>query len=122
MFAYPPQRPGLLLTTLSSSGFFYGDIDMPLFSKQFTMIPDELYSDTRLSDSEILLYGKIASLTTRLGYCPLTNDNLAGIRSVSTRTISRYIANLKACGYIEVEYAGEYREERRIYPQILPEY
>jgi hypothetical protein len=59
-----------------------------------------IQNDKNICASEKLLYCKIAALSRQTGYCYASNDYFQKVYQVSDRTISRWIANLIAKGYI----------------------
>ena len=89
---------------------------------EYIRIPHEVFYDDRITPAEVMTYAFLVSACKDAKFTRVTNNGIAGMLDVSRPSIKRYIANLKACGHIEIRYMGEYGEERRIYPQILPEY
>lgn len=67
------------------------------------VIPGEVRYDKRLSPIQKLLYAEIRALSGRYGYCFATNAYFAELFYRTDRTISRMIAKLADCGYIQVE-------------------
>lgn len=65
-----------------------------------------------------LFYAHISRYTNKLGYCWASNERLATELQLSERTISRYVADLDAAGFITSEVVGvsdgDRRKERRI--------
>lgn len=75
-------------------------------TKGWCLIPASVFSDTRLSDSEKLLFGKLLGLANKTGYCWAGNKYLADMFVVSERSIQRRLNNLERLGYIKVEQNG----------------
>jgi len=74
------------------------------------VIPGDILEDNKLSDGAKILYGKIARLSFIHGYCWASNSFLDGTKS--GRNASRFIAELKAEGYITIE--NENSKSRKI--------
>lgn len=70
-------------------------------NKEFLIIPLEIYQNHQLSSVSKILFGKILSLSNKDGYCYASNKYLADSLSLSTRTIIRYIKELKDEGIID---------------------
>ena len=70
-----------------------------------------------------LLYGEIAALSNKDGYCYATNKYFAELYGVSTVTISNLIKNLVDCGYItsEIVYKEGTKEILNRYLKIFGE-
>ena len=64
-------------------------------------IPGDILDDDRISDGAKILYGKIARLSYKTGYCWASNTFLDGTKT--GRSASRYIQELINAGYIEVK-------------------
>jgi len=64
------------------------------------MIPGDILEDEGLSDGARIIYGKIARLSYKEGYCWANNEFLSGVKS--RRTTSRFIAELQAAGYVKI--------------------
>ena len=64
-------------------------------------IPGDVLDDESLSDGAKIMYGKIARLSFKNGYCSASNYFLDGTKS--GRNASRYIAELKNACYIVIE-------------------
>jgi len=75
-------------------------------SKGWCLIPASVFSDTKLSDSEKMLFGKLLGLTNKTGYCWASDRYLASLFDVSERSIQRRLNSLKKRGYIEIEQNG----------------
>jgi hypothetical protein len=73
-------------------------------------IPGDILDDDRISDGAKILYGKIARLSYKTGYCWASNKFLDGTKS--GRSASRFIAELRGAGYICI--VNEYGKNRKI--------
>ncbi|EIE3865912.1 helix-turn-helix domain-containing protein [Staphylococcus pseudintermedius] len=84
----------------------------------YSIITANVRYDNRLTDSEKLLFTEITSLSNKYGYCTASNGYFAKLYEVTKVTVSRRIANLKECGYLQVEIIREGNEikQRKIYP------
>jgi len=65
------------------------------------MIPGDILDDENISDGAKIMYGKIARLSFKEGYCWASNAFLDGTKS--GRNASRFISELKIAGYIKIE-------------------
>ena len=74
-------------------------------------IPSAVCFDTRLSASAKLLYGEIAHLCEQQSCCPMSNHYFAGLYRVTLKTVTAWIAQLEAAGYLRIRYdaSGQYR-------------
>jgi hypothetical protein len=72
------------------------------------IIPGDLVADENVSDGAKILYGKIARLTWKDGYCWASNRFLDGTET--GRSASRHIAELRTNGYIRVETVNHARQ------------
>ncbi|EJF1304370.1 helix-turn-helix domain-containing protein [Staphylococcus pseudintermedius] len=91
----------------------------------YSIITANVRYDNRLTDSEKLLFAEITSLSNKYGYCTASNGYFAKLYEVTKVTVSRRIANLKECGYLQVKIIREGNEikQRKIYPltqMIIP--
>ncbi|WP_214547235.1 helix-turn-helix domain-containing protein [Staphylococcus pseudintermedius] len=84
----------------------------------YSIITANVRYDNRLTDSEKLLFSEITSLSNKYGYCTASNGYFAKLYEVTKVTVSRRIANLKECGYLQVEIIREGNEikQRKMYP------
>lgn len=84
----------------------------------YSIITANVRYDNRLTDSEKLLFTEITSLSNKYGYCTASNGYFAKLYEVTKVTVSRRIANLKECGYLQVEIIREGNEikQRKMYP------
>jgi hypothetical protein len=62
-------------------------------------IPGDILDDDRISDGAKILYGKIARLSYKTGYCWASNKFLAGIKTENTAR--RHIKELIDAGYLK---------------------
>ncbi|MCR5187935.1 MAG: helix-turn-helix domain-containing protein [Treponema sp.] len=62
---------------------------------KFVIVPDFILDDINISSGEKLLFGDIASHSKQEGYCWGSNEYFAEKYHVSTRTITRWIADLE---------------------------
>lgn len=84
----------------------------------YAVIPATVRYDKRLKANEKLLYGEIACLAHEKGYCWANNQYFATLYEVEKTTISRWLSNLSACGYIDVVLIRDEKQqvvERKIY-------
>lgn len=58
--------------------------------------------DKRLRANEKLLYSEITALTNKTGECWASNQYFADLYGVTPQAISKWISDLRKCGYIEV--------------------
>jgi hypothetical protein len=84
----------------------------------YAIIPANVRYDERLKANEKLMYGEITALSNKLGYCCASNKYFAELYKVGKETVSRWVSNLRDCGYILVDM--QYTEngeisERRIF-------
>lgn len=82
-------------------------------STYYAQIPITVMYDSRLKPIERLLYGTIAMLSKKSGYCYANNGYLAELYKCSEMAISKYIKNLSFYGYITIANANSYK--RQIY-------
>ena len=66
----------------------------------FSVIPAKIKYDKNLSPMSRLLYGDIAALANREGYCWATNAYFASLYEVAISTVSNWIRELSEAGYI----------------------
>jgi hypothetical protein len=84
-------------------------------------IPGDVLDDESLSDGAKIMYGKIARLSHKNGFCNAGNYFLDGTRS--GRNASRFIAELKNSGFILIENEkSKYRKIKicRINSRVCP--
>jgi hypothetical protein len=70
----------------------------------YAIITAEVRYDKDLSPSEKLFYAEITALTNMNGSCSASNAYFANLYDVARSTISLWVKNLMAKGYIKVEY------------------
>lgn len=87
----------------------------------YAVIPASVRYDKRLKPLARLLYGEIAALCNKNGYCYATNKYFAELYDVSIVTISNLIKNLVDCGHIEsvINYKEGTKEIFNRYLKIL---
>lgn len=82
----------------------------------YTVIPNEVMFDEKLKANAKLLYGQIALLADKEGYCWASNEFFAKKNHTSTRSISDWISNLAEQDYIILEYEHRGKDtERKIF-------
>lgn len=88
-----------------------------MFNTTYLMIPDPISKDKRLNYFDMVLYGKIYSLSRQQGYCWATNSYLSKEFGASESYVSKSIKRLKECGYITYKIDNSVKNElrRRIY-------
>ena len=82
-------------------------------STYYAQIPITVMYDGRLKPIERLLYGTIAMLSKKSGYCYANNGYFAELYKCTEIAISKYIKNLSFYGYITIVNANSYK--RQIY-------
>lgn len=83
----------------------------------FAVISADVRYDKRLRANEKLLYGEITALCNKTGACWASNKYFADLYGVTTQAVSKWITNLRQCGYISVNLLykeGTKEIERRI--------
>jgi hypothetical protein len=76
------------------------------------VIPGDVLDDENLSDGAKILYGKIARLSYKSGYCWASNSTLSGTKSENTA--SRNVKMLEKFGYVKCVYENK-MQDRKIY-------
>ena len=74
----------------------------------YAVIPADVRYDVRLTPNAKLLYGEITALCNEKGFCWAMNEYFAELYSVSKVSVSKWVGNLRDCGYIEVQM--QYKE------------
>ena len=74
----------------------------------YAIIPADVRYDVRLTPNAKLLYGEITALCNEKGFCWAMNEYFADLYSVSKVSVSKWVGNLRDCGYIEVQM--QYKE------------
>ena len=77
----------------------------------YAIIPAKIRYDKNLKPAEKILYGELAALSNKNGYCHAQNRYFANLYNVSNETVSRRIPHLQSLGYI---YAELIRNEQRV--------
>lgn len=70
----------------------------------YAILPASVRYDNRLRASEKLLYGEITALTQKTGECWASNSYFSELYGVTNQAISKWILDLKECGYIDIDY------------------
>ena len=68
----------------------------------YAVIPANVRYDEYLPAGAKLLYGEITALCNKEGFCWATNAYFADLYSISTKTVSRWVTQLKDSGYVNV--------------------
>lgn len=68
----------------------------------FAVITADVRYDKRLRANEKLLYGEITALCNKTGECWASNKYFADLYGVTTQAVSKWVTNLRKCGYISV--------------------
>lgn len=79
----------------------YPEDEFKPMASAFSILPDAIVDDERLSDGEIILFARLMSLVKKEGYCWATNEYLSQKCRKSKKTISRYLTHLEECGHIK---------------------
>lgn len=72
----------------------------------YSIIPAPVRYDKRLRANEKVLYSELTALSNKKGYCWASNQYIADLYQVDTRTVSKWVSNLHKYGYIDVEIAN----------------
>lgn len=76
----------------------------------FTIIDNSLFLDKRISSTDIIVYGLIASLSNNEKHaCYCSNNYLANIKNITIRQIQKCLNKLKKYNYITIEYENSKR-------------
>lgn len=70
----------------------------------YAILPASVRYDKRLRASEKLLYGEITALTQKTGECWASNSYFSELYGVTNQAISKWILDLRECGYIDISY------------------
>ena len=70
----------------------------------YAILPANVRYDKRLSANAKLLYCEITALANAKGYCYASNNYFSELFSVDTRSVQRWILNLKDYGYITMNF------------------
>ena len=89
----------------------------------YAVIPAKVRYDPDLKDKAKLLYGEIAALADKNGYCTANNKYFAKLYEIDVSTVSRLIKNLADKNYIKTEliYKEGTKEIEKRYMQICLE-
>lgn len=89
----------------------------------YAVIPAQVRYDPDLKDKAKLLYGEIAALSDKNGYCTANNKYFARLYEIDVSTVSRLIKNLADKNYIKTEliYKEGTKEIEKRYMQICLE-
>lgn len=80
----------------------------------YAIVPADVRYDKNLCANAKLLYAEITALTDRTGICWAANDYFADLYQVDKKTISRWISQLNAGGFIEVRLLKSQGNKREI--------
>ena len=69
--------------------------------KDYIIIPQKILEDDTLTSTDKLVYGIILRLTRCNGYCWATNQYIADILHINSRTVSTCIRKLREQNYIK---------------------
>ena len=76
-------------------------LDLNIFSEGFSIMPNKILHDKKLSAVALKVYMDISSLCASKGYCWATNDYFANLYGVDVRTIARALKDLDKYIYIK---------------------
>ena len=71
-----------------------------------------ILESTEVTDGAKLFYAQISRRTKTEGYCWASNRTLSEELGVTERTITRYVAELEAAGFIKTEFSGVHDRKR----------
>lgn len=77
----------------------------------YVIIPADVRYDNQLTEKAKLLYGEIACLSNKEGYCYATNKYFARLYNCTTRSIQNAISKLEERGYIKVIIKNNYQRK-----------
>lgn len=80
----------------------------------YAIVPADVRYDKNICANAKLLYAEITALTDRTGICWAANDYFADLYQVDKKTISRWISQLNASGFIEVRLLKSQGNKREI--------
>src|SRR3989304_1506212 len=82
----------------------------------YCVIPWKLLNDKNICPSAKLLYGEIAALSNKEGYCWASNEHFTKIFNIKSPTrISSLIRELREAGYVYVEVDKDGGNKRKIW-------
>ena len=70
----------------------------------YAILPANVRYDKRLSANAKLLYCEISALANVKGYCYASNNYFSELFSVDSRSVQRWLYNLKDYGYITMDF------------------
>lgn len=70
----------------------------------YAILPANVRYDKRLSANAKLLYCEISALANVKGYCYASNNYFSELFKVDTRSVQRWLYNLKDYGYIIMDF------------------
>lgn len=70
----------------------------------YAILPANIRYDKRLSANAKLLYCEISALANVKGYCYASNNYFSELFSVDSRSVQRWLYNLKDYGYITMDF------------------
>ena len=79
------------------------ELELPYFA----VIPFAVLADNDLQPAAKIHYGCLSGLAKKEGYCWATNEQLAKIQGVSTKTVEKWNQTLSEKGYISREILNE---------------
>ena len=82
-------------------------------NNEYLKIPESVLCKSNICQTSKILYGYISLLCHQNGFCYATNSFLGKTLSVTTRTITRLIKELKDANLITISYTED--RVRRIY-------
>lgn len=89
----------------------------------YAVIPADVRYDDEISSTAKLMYGEIAALTNKEGYCYASNAYFCNLYQMSDRSITRIISSLEKRGYIITETRRDERNKvtgRKIRLNVSP--
>ncbi len=81
----------------------------------YTILPEAIRKDKNLTFFEKVLYGEIAALTNKEGFCFATNKYLSEFFCKSTRYVSKGLSKLQNLGYLSLRIDKDGGNDRKIY-------
>ena len=70
----------------------------------YAILPANIRYDKRLSANAKLLYCELSALANVKGYCYASNNYFSELFSVDSRSVQRWLYNLKDYGYITMDF------------------
>lgn len=70
----------------------------------YAILPANVRYDKRLSANAKLLYCELSALANVKGYCYASNNYFSELFSVDSRSVQRWLYNLKDYGYITMDF------------------